>query len=67
MQTYHCYINGEWIKKSSGNSIEVENPANGELFANIYCSSREEVSHAIDSAEKAQFGWNKVEYNTRKY
>ncbi len=56
-KVYNCYINGEWIKKSSGEKIEVENPANGDLFAEIYCSSLDEVQHALESAEKAQFAW----------
>ena len=54
---YNCYINGEWIEKSSGEKIDVENPANGETFASIYTSSIEETQHALESADKAQFSW----------
>ncbi len=54
---YNTYINGEWIKKSSGEKIDVENPANGEVFASMYISSIEETQHALESAEKAQFSW----------
>ncbi|MBJ7880142.1 aldehyde dehydrogenase family protein [Gelidibacter salicanalis] len=54
---YNTYINGEWIKKSSGEKIDVENPANGEVFASMYISSIAETQHALESAEKAQFSW----------
>ncbi|MCL5247710.1 aldehyde dehydrogenase [Cellulophaga sp. 20_2_10] len=54
---YRCYINGEWIEKSSGEKIDVENPANGEVFAEIYSSSLDEVQQALEAADKAQFAW----------
>ncbi|MDX6746673.1 aldehyde dehydrogenase [Polaribacter sp. PL03] len=54
---YRCYINGEWIEKSSGEKIDVENPANGEIFAEIYSSSLDEVQQALEAADKAQFAW----------
>lgn len=57
VKEYNCYINGAWIKKSSGDKIEVENPANGEVFASLYISSIEETKYALESAEKAQFSW----------
>ncbi len=54
---YNTYIDGEWIKKSAGEKIDVENPANGEVFAAMYISSIAEAQHALESAEKAQFAW----------
>ncbi|RPD99094.1 aldehyde dehydrogenase family protein [Aureibaculum marinum] len=54
---YHTYINGEWIKKSSGDKIEVENPATGEVFATMYTSTIDETQLALEAAEKAQFAW----------
>lgn len=65
MKTYKCYINGEWISKSSGEQIEVENPANGEIFAAIHVSSIEETQLALETAEKAQFAWQMLPANTR--
>ena len=62
---YKCYINGEWIEKSSGEKIDVENPANGELFASIYLSSIKETQYALESSEKAQFGWQMLPANER--
>jgi lactaldehyde dehydrogenase/glycolaldehyde dehydrogenase len=57
IKEYDCYINGEWIQKSAGEKIDVENPANGEVFASLYVSTSDEVQHALESAEKAQFSW----------
>lgn len=65
IKNYNCYINGEWIKKSSGEKIEVENPANGDIFANIHLSSESEVQDALEAAEKAQFGWQMLPANDR--
>ncbi|NMH85995.1 aldehyde dehydrogenase family protein [Flavivirga algicola] len=62
---YNCYINGEWINKSSGEKIEVENPANGDIFAEVYCSSLDEVQYALESAEKAQFAWQMLPVQQR--
>ena len=57
VKEYNCYINGEWITKNTGERIEVENPANGEVFATLYVSSIAETQHALESAEKAQLFW----------
>ncbi|GAF04507.1 aldehyde dehydrogenase [Saccharicrinis fermentans] len=57
IKNYNCYINGEWIEKSKGDKIEVENPATGEIFATIHVSTIEETQHALETAEKAQFAW----------
>ena len=62
---YNTYINGEWIKKSSGEKIVVENPANGEVFAEIYSSSLDEVQHALEAADKAQFSWQMLPASER--
>ncbi|MDW7692971.1 aldehyde dehydrogenase [Flammeovirgaceae bacterium SG7u.111] len=57
---YNCYINGEWIEKSSGTLIEVENPANGEVIATLYESTPEEVQLALETSEKAQLKWQET-------
>ncbi|MGQ1784776.1 aldehyde dehydrogenase [Saccharicrinis sp. GN24d3] len=65
IKNYNCYINGEWIEKSVGEKIEVENPATGEMFAAIHVSTIEETQHALESAEKAQFAWQMLPANAR--
>lgn len=65
MKNYQCYIDGAWIEKSSGEVIEVENPATGEVFASIHCSSEEEVQQALESSERAQPAWQALPANQR--
>lgn len=68
IKIYDCYINGEWIKKSSGEKIDVENPATGEIFASVYTSSIDEVNYALETSEKAQFEWQMMPaYERAKY
>ena len=47
IKIYKCYINGQWIEKSSREKIDVDNPANGEVFASIYTSRIQETQHAL--------------------
>ena len=51
------YINGEWSDASSGATLEVRNPANGELIGTVPDCSREDVARAIDAANAAWGGW----------
>lgn len=68
IRNYNCYINGEWIEKSSGEKIEVENPATGEVFATIYASTIEETQQALETSENAQFAWQMLPaYDRAKY
>lgn len=54
---YKCYINGEWLNASSGNIIEVENPATGEVFATVPDCTVEDANYALETSEKAQLSW----------
>ena len=54
---YRYYINGEWMESKAGDIIEVENPANGEVFASISFSSKEDAQYALESSEIAQKKW----------
>jgi len=54
---YRCYINGKWIDSKSGDYIEVENPATGEVFATVSASTKEDAQYALESSEKAQKEW----------
>ncbi|WP_066631464.1 aldehyde dehydrogenase [Labilibacter marinus] len=65
IKNYNCYINGEWIEKTEGEKIEVENPATGEIFASIHVSSIDETQHALEAADKAQFSWQMLPANER--
>ncbi|WP_258933124.1 aldehyde dehydrogenase family protein [Nesterenkonia pannonica] len=46
-------IGGEWVPASSGETIEVINPANGNVIATIPRSDAADVDLAVQAAEKA--------------
>ena len=50
-------IGGEWRDAKDGKTIEVINPATGELIDTVPSLSVEEVNEAVDIAYAAQKGW----------
>jgi lactaldehyde dehydrogenase / glycolaldehyde dehydrogenase len=54
---YQSYINGKWSASESGATIDVENPANGEVFATVPACSTTQAMEALSAAEKAQPAW----------
>ncbi len=57
MKEYGLYINGEWVKASSGKTFETKNPANGETLAVFPEGTREDVIKAIEAARKTFPKW----------
>ncbi|MBI5969520.1 MAG: aldehyde dehydrogenase family protein [Deltaproteobacteria bacterium] len=57
MEKYGLYINGEWVKSSSGRTFETKNPANGETLASFAEGTREDVFKAAEAAGKAFPNW----------
>jgi len=51
------YINGEWVGADDGATVDVLNPANGELVATICSLGAEETRRAIEAANKAMSTW----------
>ncbi|MEQ8936591.1 MAG: aldehyde dehydrogenase family protein, partial [Amphiplicatus sp.] len=51
----NCYINGEWT--GGGKTIEVNNPATGEIIGSVPRFGRKETAAAIDAAQAAFFLW----------
>ncbi|MGH3079315.1 MAG: gamma-aminobutyraldehyde dehydrogenase [Gaiellaceae bacterium] len=51
------FIGGEWVESSSGETMEVLNPATGEVIAEVPRSSAEDVERAVDAAKKAWTEW----------
>ncbi|AVQ35606.1 aldehyde dehydrogenase family protein [Staphylococcus kloosii] len=45
------YINGEWIDSTSGETIEVVNPATEEVIGSIAKGNKEDVDKAVEAAE----------------
>ena len=48
-----AYVGGEWIAADSGNTIDVTNPATGEVIGNVPNCGGAETSRAIDAAAAA--------------
>lgn len=55
-----CYINGQWRNADNGETIEVTNPANGEVIATVPKMDVAETQAALAAAEKAQVGWRSM-------
>ncbi len=54
---HKCFIDGEWVEAAGGDTIPVENPATGEIFAEVPACGLEEAGRALESAEKARRDW----------
>lgn len=52
-----CFIDGDWVDASTGKTIEVRNPASGELLATVPDAGAVETQIAIAAAEAAFAGW----------
>jgi succinate-semialdehyde dehydrogenase/glutarate-semialdehyde dehydrogenase len=56
----HLFVDGEWVKSSSGKTIAVENPATEETIAEVASGTREDCRRAIDAAAEAMKSWTKL-------
>ncbi|XP_017228535.1 succinate-semialdehyde dehydrogenase, mitochondrial [Daucus carota subsp. sativus] len=52
-------IGGKWVDAYAGKTIEVNNPATGEVIANVACMGTRETNDAISSAYDAFKSWSK--------
>ncbi|KAK0594824.1 hypothetical protein LWI29_000911 [Acer saccharum] len=53
-------IGGKWTDAYDGKTLEVLNPATGEVVADVSCMGRKETNDAISSATDAFSSWSKV-------
>jgi malonate-semialdehyde dehydrogenase (acetylating)/methylmalonate-semialdehyde dehydrogenase len=51
------FINGEWVDANSTDSLEVPNPATGEILARVPVSSAKDVEQAVNAAKEAFKTW----------
>ena len=51
------YINGEWVQSDSGRTLDVLNPATGELVGRVPAMGEAETRRAIEAAGRALAGW----------
>jgi 1-pyrroline dehydrogenase len=57
------FIGGEWVESSSGETMEVLNPATGEVIAEVPRGTAEDVERAVAAAQKA---WEEWRFKTPK-
>ncbi len=58
VETRQQFIGGQWVDSASGETLDVENPANGEVIARVPASGPEDVDRAVKAAQKAfEDGW----------
>ena len=53
-------IDGHWVQADNGQTIDVVNPATGELVARVPNGGAAETARAIDAAQRAMRGWRKT-------
>ena len=54
-----CYINGQWVDADSSKTIDVTNPATGEVLGTIPQMGAAETRRAIEAANAAWPAWRK--------
>lgn len=54
---YPCYINGEWIGEDAAERIPVENPATGQVWAEVPVCTMDQVQQALETSKVAQEAW----------
>ncbi|MGX9725744.1 MAG: NAD-dependent succinate-semialdehyde dehydrogenase [Candidatus Electronema sp. VV] len=52
-----CFVGGCWVDSAAGRTIEVRNPATGELIGAVPSLGREDTRQAVAAAEAAWPGW----------
>jgi 1-pyrroline dehydrogenase len=55
--THKQLIGGAWVEAASGKTLEVENPADGQVIAHVAKSGPEDVDRAANAAAKAFETW----------
>ncbi|MEA2620960.1 MAG: aminobutyraldehyde dehydrogenase [Chloroflexota bacterium] len=57
VKTYQQHIGGEWVDAASGETLDVENPADGRVIAKVQASNAEDVDRAVNAAATAFETW----------
>ncbi|KAK1307759.1 hypothetical protein QJS10_CPA09g00853 [Acorus calamus] len=58
-------IGGKWTNAYDGKTIEVQNPATGDVIANVPCMGMKETADAISSAYSTFSSWSKLTASER--
>ena len=59
-------IDGQWVQAETGRTVEVRNPANGQLLGEVPACGRAETRRAIQAAQAAQGAWRKLTAKERQ-
>ena len=59
-KTYNNYIDGKWIKSSSGKTFTSINPTTEKTIGKFQLSNEQDILKAIDAAEKAYPEWSET-------
>src|SRR5947208_16683521 len=54
-----CYVDGQWVQASSGETSKVDNPATGEIIGTVPKLTGAETRQAIEAANRAFPAWSK--------
>jgi 1-pyrroline dehydrogenase len=65
VKTYQQFIGGQWVDSASGETLAVENPADGTVVAHVPASGKADVDRAVDAAEAAFETWSLTTPQTR--
>src|SRR5207342_2951247 len=57
VKTYQQFIGGEWVDSAAGETLDVENPADGKVIAKVQASAAEDVDRAAQAAATAFDTW----------
>jgi betaine-aldehyde dehydrogenase len=60
VKTYQQFIGGEFVDAASGETLAVENPADGKVIAQVPASGPEDVDRAVDAASRGFETWQQT-------
>jgi succinate-semialdehyde dehydrogenase/glutarate-semialdehyde dehydrogenase len=60
-----AYINGSWVAADNAETLEVTNPATGEVIASVASCGTAETRRAIEAAQAAQILWRETSIKER--
>ena len=58
VQKYKLYIGGKWVDSASKETLDVINPANGQVIAKVPKGTKMDVDRAVKAARKARINYS---------
>ncbi|MCG8507160.1 MAG: NADP-dependent succinate-semialdehyde dehydrogenase [Sphingomonadales bacterium] len=62
-----CYVDGQWVDADSGKTVEVTNPATGEIIGTVPNMGADETRRAIEAADAAFSAWRATTATERSW